>query len=119
MEAVSIFWLVIGIICVAAIYFRNARTVSRYQVLQAMIEKGQPVTTDIFDERLPRRRLDARQSFIAMGILLIGLGCGAAIFFTALTMHEVDEPFLPFLSAFPFCLGIACLVIGRVLKPND
>ncbi len=119
MEIAIVFWLVIGAIVIAAIYFRYAKAVSRHQVLQTMIEKGQPVSTDIFDERrYSRRNIETWQSFVAAGIILIGLGFGAAIFFAALSVYQVDEPFLPFISAFPFCMGIACLVVGRLIKPN-
>jgi hypothetical protein len=113
-------WLVIGTIAVAAIYFRHAKAISRHHVLQAMIEKGQPVSTEIFDERQYRRRgIEVWQSFMAAGIILIGVGFAMAIFFTALQWAgEVDERFLPAISAFPFCVGIACLVVGRFIKPN-
>jgi hypothetical protein len=119
MDSGAIFFLVIGAIAIAAIYFRHAKAVSRHHVLQTMIEKGQPVSTDIFDERNPRRRgLEAWQSFMAAGVILIGTGFAMALFFTALSWHEVDEPHLPFLAAFPFCIGISCLVVGRFIKPN-
>jgi peptidoglycan/LPS O-acetylase OafA/YrhL len=120
MELGHVIWLVIGAIAIAAIYFRHAKTVSRHHVLQTMIEKGQPVSTDIFDERQqPRRGIEVWQSFMAAGIILIGVGFAMAIFFTALQWsREVDEKFLPAISAFPFCVGIACLVVGRFIKPN-
>lgn len=120
METAIVFWLVIGAIVITAIYFRHAKAVSRHHVLQTMIEKGQPVSTDIFDERhVPRRGIEVWQSFMAAGIILIGLGFAMAIFFTALQWtDEVNERFLPAISAFPFCLGIACLVVGRFIKPN-
>mgnify|MGYP001546526042 CR=1 FL=1 len=120
MDNGTVFWLALATIIIAAIYFRHARTVSRHHVLQTMIEKGQPVSTEIFDERhYNRRGMEVWQSFLAAGIILIGAGFGMAIFFTALQWAgEVDERFLPAISAFPFCLGIACLVVGRLIKPN-
>jgi hypothetical protein len=117
---VAAFWFALAAIVVAAIYFRHARTVSRHQVLQTMIEKGQPVSTEIFDERNYRRTLAVPQAFLAGGVILIGASCGLAIFFTVLQWSgEVDERFLPAIAAIPFCLGIACLVASRLLKPND
>ena len=56
MEIAIVFWLVIGAIVITAIYFRHAKAVSRHHVLQTMIEKGQPVSADIFDERHVSRR---------------------------------------------------------------
>lgn len=119
-DASIVFWVVIGAIAIAAIYFRHAKAVSRHRVLQTMIEKGQPISTDIFDERqYSRRGIEVWQSFLAAGIILMGLGFGMAIFFGALQWSgEVDERFLVAISAFPFCLGIACLVVGRLIKPN-
>jgi hypothetical protein len=115
---IAAFWLALAAIVVAAIYFRHARTVSRHQVLQTMIEKGQPVSTEIFDER-NHRSMGVPQSFLAGGILLIGLSCGLATFFSALQWTgEVDERFLPAIAAIPFCLGIACLIASRFLKPE-
>lgn len=114
------FWTAIAAIAIAAIYFRHAKAVSRHHVLQTMIEKGQPVSTEIFDERQNGRRgIEVWQSFMAAGIILIGLGFAMAIFFTALQWSdEVQERFLPAIAAFPFCVGIACLVVGRLIKPN-
>ncbi len=67
----------------------------------------------------PRRGIEGLAELHAAGIILIGVGFAVAIFFTAPKWSgEVDERFLPAISAFPFCLGIACLVVDRLIKPN-
>ena len=120
MEDGAAFWLGLAAIVIAAIYFRHARTLSRHHVLETMIEKGQPVSTEIFDERNYRRGMGVRQAFLAAGIILIGVSCGMAILFAALQWTgEVDEKFLPAIAAIPFCVGIACLVTSRLLKQNE
>lgn len=116
------FWLFIAAICIASIVFRHLTAARRTQVIQAMVEKGAPVPPDLFQE--PRRRPITSHTFIAAGILLLGLAAGALVFFLALTSstfnaHEEAPRFIPFISAFPFCIGIACLAVGRYLKSHE
>jgi len=110
-----VFWLVIATIVVVAIYFRHRDTESRNQVLQAMIEKGQPLPPDLFQKM--RNPMDGNRLIVG-GIILIALGFAALIFFGAMRFYgEFDEEaFVPFVSAFPFCLGIGCLVAAYILK---
>lgn len=122
MDVLVTFWLVIGVIALASIYFRHATARSRDQVIQAMAEKGQPLPPDFFTG--PRRRAIDHRTFTATGILLLGLAAGALVFFLALSSsvlnnHDEAPQFVPFLSAFPFFIGIACLVVGRYLKSHE
>ena len=48
------FWLIIGAIVIASIYFRHQTAARRTQVVQAMVEKGAPIPPDLFQE--PRRQ---------------------------------------------------------------
>jgi hypothetical protein len=110
-----VFWLAIAAISIASIYFRHRDTESRNQVFQAMIDKGQPLPPDLFQKA--RNPMDGNRLIVG-GIVLISLGFAALIFFSAMRYHgELDEAgFVPFLSAFPFCLGIGCLVAAYVIK---
>lgn len=111
------FWLAIAAIVIAAIYFRHRSQEGRNGVLQTMIEKGQPVPPDMF--QTARHPLDQHRLTVS-GIILIALGFAAVIFFSALVhLQNLNERFLPFLSAFPFCLGIGCLVAARFIKRHD
>lgn len=122
MEPIIVFWLMIAAIAVSAIYFRYATAAKRSQVIQAMVEKGAPLPPDLFQE--PRRRPIGSRTFIAAGILLLGTAAGCLVFFLALTSnmfgdHEGAPAFLPFISAFPFCIGVACLLVGRYFKSDE
>jgi cadmium resistance protein CadD (predicted permease) len=111
------FWTAMAAIVIAAIYFRNQTQESRNQVFRTMIDKGQPVPADLFQE--PRRPLDGNRLVVA-GILLLSLAIAVTVFFSALTyFNEVDERWLPYFGVFPFCLGIACLIAARVIKRHD
>jgi len=116
------FWLMIAIIAVSALYFRYATGAKRSQVIQAMVEKGVPLPPDLFQE--PRRRPIGSRTFIAAGILLLGTATACLVFFLALTSsvlndHDQAPRFVPFISAFPFCIGIACLLVGRYFKSHE
>ncbi len=122
MDTFVIFWLTIGVICVAALYFRHATAASRSKVIEAMVEKGTPIPPDLFQE--PRRRPFGSRTFIAAGILHLGVAAGCLVFFLALTSKTLNEHehvplFVPFVSAFPFFIGIACLLVGRYFKSHE
>jgi hypothetical protein len=124
MEPVIVFWLMIAAIAVSAIYFRHATAARRSQVIQAMVEKGVPLPPDLFQE--PRRRPVGSRTFIAAGILLLGTAAGCLVFFWAMTSSQFGPPgneeipkFLIFTSAFPFFIGVACLLVGRYFKSNE
>lgn len=122
MNVFEVFWLAIGVICVAAIYFRYATAVNRNKVIETMVEKGAPIPADLFQEP-PRRPIGSR-SFIAAGILLLGTGAACLVFFWALTSSQFGgrdgaPPFVVFISAFPIFIGIACLLVGRYFKSHE
>jgi len=119
--ALLTFWLVVGVIAIAGFYFRHATQASKNEVIKTLVEKGQPIPPDLFKEV---RRPWHRRAFVAAGILLLGAAAATLVFFLALTSKRfggpaAEVPFLPFISAFPFCIGIACLAVGRYLKPHD
>jgi hypothetical protein len=124
---IALFWLLVGTVAVTALVLRFLGERSRNGLLRVMVEKGQPLPPDLM--RDTPRSWDPR-GFIVAGILLIGLGAATALFGAAIASglmwadctncgHQ-DTPgrMVLFLSLFPFCLGAACLVIGRYLKPN-
>jgi hypothetical protein len=124
MDPVIFFWLAVAAIAVSAIYFRHQTAAKRSQVIQAMVEKGVPLPPDLFQE--PRRRAIGSHTFIAAGILLLGTAAACLVFFWALTSSQFGIPnhndapqFLIFISAFPFFIGIACLLVGRYFKSHE
>ncbi len=121
MHDFQFFWLVIAAIAIAGMYFRYAASTARDRAIQAMAEKGLPLPPDLFQE--PRRRPIGIRTFTAAGILLLGLAAAMLVFFWALTSSNfgdaAQERFLPFLSAFPFFIGIASLLVGRYYKSHE
>jgi hypothetical protein len=126
-QIVVLFWLMVGIIAVTAIIFRYLGERGRNALLRALVEKDQPLPPGLLRET--PQTWDPR-GFVVAGILLIGLGAATALFGLALASGlmwadctncgDDDAParMVLFLSLFPFCLGAACLVIGRYLKSN-
>lgn len=118
---VALFWLMIGTISVTAIIFRYLRERARLALLRALVEKGQALPADVFQEA--PRAWDPR-SFVVAGILLVGLSAGLAlaglIFENGQLQeaHEVRKNLLLILSLVPFCLGAACMVAGRYLRSH-
>ncbi len=111
------FWLSIAAIVIAAIYFRHRNNEGRNGILQGMIEKGLPIPAHLF--QAPRRPLDGNRMVVA-GILLLSLSAAMVVFLSALIRFEsLDDNWLPFLSTFPFFIGIACLISARVIKRHD
>jgi hypothetical protein len=123
MSDFEVFWLFIAAIAISGIYFRHQTAAKRSQVIQAMVEKGTPVPPDLLQE--PRRPPAGSKSLISTGIVLLGVAPATLVFFIALTSNQFGLPdrgqiaFLPFLSAFPFFIGLACLVAGRYLKSQE
>ena len=112
-----VFWLVIATIAISGIYFRHRTVDSRNQVLKTMIEKGVPIPEDLFDRKPP---MDGRNLLVG-GIVLISIGVAMVIFFGAMSYYGEfdDNRFVPFVSAYPFCVGIALLICVRLLKKHD
>lgn len=123
MEPIIVFWLMIAAIAIAGIVARSSTAAKRTQVMQAMVEKGVPLPPDLFQE--PRRQPVGSKSLISTGIVLLVLAPATLVFFMALTSNQFGLPdrdkiaFLPFLSAFPFFIGLACLAAGRYLKSQE
>lgn len=117
MDVGVVFWLVIGAVAVAGVLGNSYAASKKNALIESLIEKGQPIPPQLFEGRKP---YDWR-GFMVGGVILLAAGVGLAIFFTALITWQVQgegERFLPFISAFPITLGVACLLIARYLKNN-
>jgi hypothetical protein len=134
---IALFWLLVGVVATTALILRFLSERGRNSILRALVDKGQPLPADLMRET--PRSWDPR-GFVVAGVLLIGLGVATALFGAAVangmvfdleaTRHTMSngvvtevkytrrENVILFLSLFPFCLGVACLVIGRHLKAN-
>jgi len=111
-----VFWLVIGSVIIAALYFRYKSRAERMKVLQALAERGQPIPPELLNGTLGNAQ-PGPVNYITRGVILISIGAAMVVFFAvagglfAGTMHG-DEYAGPVLGFFPLFLGLAYLGIG-------
>lgn len=119
MEVGGIFWLVIGAIAIAGILGSNYAQSKKIALIESFIEKGQPIPPGL----LEGRKLYDWRGFMVAGVICVAAGLALLIFFCALITWQLSEDpetrFLPFISAFPISVGIACLLIAKYLKTNE
>ena len=118
---VAFFWLMVGTIAVTATVFRYLRERSRLALLRTLVDKGQAIPTNLFQES--PRAWDPR-GFVVAGILLGGISVAMALIGITIQsglVHGVyteKDNLVLILSLFPFCLGAACMVAGRYLRSH-
>jgi hypothetical protein len=109
-------WIpIVMFISVAAVFvfffwFRYRGRAEMQSTIRAALDKGQELTPDIIDrlgQPTPREHADRRRAVIA-----IAIGIAVAAFGFILGEEDAVRPFLA-ISAFPFALGIAFLIISR------
>jgi hypothetical protein len=106
-----VFWLVIGAIVVASLYFRYKARADRMKLLQALAEKGQPIPPELLQSALGNAQT-AGVNYIARGVVLISIGIAMVVFFAVAVGARGGNIAAPFLGAFPLLLGLAYLGIG-------
>ena len=118
MEVGGIFLLVIGAIAVAGVIGSNYAQAKKIALIERFIEKGQPIPPGL----LEGRKLYDWRGFMVAGVVCVAAGFALLIFFCALITWQVNDPdqrFLPFISAFPFSIGFACLLIAKYLRTHE
>ncbi len=81
-------------------------------------QKGLPIPPGLLEVR----KLYDWRGFMVAGVISMAAGIALLIFFCALItwqVDDVDQRFLPFISAFPLCVSVACLLIAKYLKQNE
>jgi hypothetical protein len=114
----AVFWLVIGAIVIAGILGSNYVAAKKSALIESFIEKGLPIPPGLIEGR----KLYDWRGFMVAGVILVASGIALLIFFSALITWQADDPdqrFLPFISAFPFCIGVACLLIAKYLRTHE
>jgi hypothetical protein len=111
-----VFWLVIMVIVIAAIYFKQKGNADRIKLLQTLAEKGQPIPPELLNGA-NWGQSKGSVNYIARGIVLISIGLAMILFFMAAVgvfsgTMERDDIVAPFLGAFPLFIGLAYLGIG-------
>jgi hypothetical protein len=110
------FWLVIGAIVIATLFFRYKARADRMKLLQTLAEKGQPIPPELLNGALGSTQTGP-VNYITRGVVLVSIGLAMIVFFAvaggafAGTMHG-DDWAGPVLGAFPLFLGLAYLGIG-------
>ena len=118
MDVGGIFWVVIGTIAVAGIIGNHYTQARKIALIESFIEKAQPIPPGL----LEARKLYDWRGFMVAGVICVAAGIALLIFFSALITWQVtdtDQRFLPFISAFPFSIGIACLLIANFLRTHE
>jgi hypothetical protein len=119
MNVGMVFWLVIGAIAIAGILGSNYAQAKKIALIESFIEKGQPIPPGL----LEGRKLYDWRGFMVAGVICVAAGIALLIFFCALVTWQLgDDPeqrFLPFISAFPLSVGIACLVVAKFLRTHE
>lgn len=121
-----IFWIVVGVIAVAAIFFRYRESVSRDETIRMLAEKGQPIPPELLGgESAGVWRGDGqahyhfhyrRRNPFRTGIILVCVGI-ALMFSTSewRNGHGFDPANWHISGAiFPLMIGVAFLIIGLV-----
>ncbi len=121
-----VFWIVIGVIAVCAIFFRYRESVSRDRTIQTLAEKGQPIPPELLQGgyRGDGYRSDGYYRYryrspFRSGIILVCIGL--AIFLSSASWHHGvfnDDGNWHFVgwgmsgAIFPLMIGVALLLIG-------
>lgn len=118
MEVSVVFWLVIGAVAVAGVIGNSYAATKKNALIESLIEKGQPIPPQLFEGR----KLYDWRGFMVAGVICVAAGIALLIFFCALItwqVDDVDQRFLPFISAFPLSVGVACLLIAKFLRTHE
>lgn len=99
-------------------WFRYRMRNDMQQTIRTAIDKGQELSPEIVDrlgQPKPHRDRDLR-----LALIWIALGVALALFGFAIPADEAEaqQVFLG-ISAFPFCLGIAFLIMWRFTERNQ
>jgi hypothetical protein len=118
-----IFWIVIGVISVAAIFFRYRESVSRDETIRMLAEKGQPIPPELIggesqgswtrDGNTHYHFHYRRRHPFRAGVILVCVGI--ALYVSSFGWHHgADEWGNWHISGaiFPLMIGIALLIIG-------
>lgn len=115
-----IFWIIIGIIAIASIFFRYRESVQRHKTLQILAEKGQPIPPEFFREsRYGYRDRYYGRGGARRGLVLMAIGVAIFIFLSGMMggftdgVHVHMGPgWVALAGIFPFMIGLAIFVGG-------
>ena len=120
-----VFWIVIGVIAVAAIFFDYRASVHRNRTLQIMAEKGQPIPPEFFHDKSYRYR--GRRGGFRSGIILMCIGIAIFVFLSGMMGGFVNgvhmgPGWIALAGIFPFMIGLGQFIgafFDRPPPPKD
>ena len=118
-SSVIVFWIFVMVAVVAGIAHDILTRREAQKTLRFAIEKEQRLDVEVVDRILGKgpRGKKTTNGFMIVGTLIIGLAVGVSILGTFLSI-QFGMPIYPVFgaSALLICVGIAFLVISRVLR---
>ena len=113
-----VFWLVIGAVAIAGVLGNSYAAAKKTALIESFLEKGQPIPPAL----LASAKIYDWRGFMVAGVVSTASGIALLIFFLALIIYgdrDREQDFLPFISAFPLCIGIAFLLIANYLRKHE
>ena len=105
---ISMFAMIFGIVAVVMFYrFRNRQEMQT--TVRAVVESGQPLTAEVLEELTAALR--SKSNDLRRGVLALALGFAFVVLANVVGNDEAYRPLLG-VSAFPFFIGIAYLVLA-------
>ena len=105
---ISMFAMIFGIVAVVMFYrFRNRQELQT--TVRAVVESGQPLTAEVLEELTAALR--SKSNDLRRGVLALALGFAFVVLANVIGNEEAYRPLLG-VSAFPFFIGIAHLVLA-------
>lgn len=111
----------VGFIVAAGFYFGHKTRASAYQTLQAVINRGEPVSADVIKAiRLPVRpkKADLRRGVVLLAIAAAFVVFGWGIAFTEIDAREAWGPFLG-MASFPGLVGLAFIALHFIARQDE
>lgn len=113
-DLIIIFGGVVAIIFIVN-YFGYLNRRKKQQLIEKLIEKGQPLSSDLLDT-ITGTKPQAGGVGSAVSLILVGIALGT--FLWAMTGYGVPS-FLPFVGLFPIAIGLSRLIGLAFDKPKD
>jgi hypothetical protein len=109
-------FLIIGVCVGLAMYYRFRSRQEMQVTVRSAIDSGQPFSPEVLQELT--NALFPPSSDLRKGIVLCAIGIGFVVFALAIGDEEAVGPLLG-VSAFPFLVGIAYLILFRMGRNKE
>lgn len=117
---VSLF-LTIGGVIIAGFYYGHRTRRSAYETLQAVINKGDPISPEVVKAiRLPvrPRKADLRRGLVLLAIAAAFVVMGWGVSWTEIDAREAWGPMIG-VASFPGLVGLAFILLHFIARSDD